>query len=183
MTENGVHHEVFVPDVENSDNTLPEKQVDQDPPNARTFIDNMEHHHQQQQQNFNHFPGASELAVVESDSAPVNTNEFPTARGNVGRVQNAAHKQIYDLLNERNKLENSCPLAVKLIDEGLLPFRYLHSFLLILCDLYVFVALERVHLNGRLPAREHYVDIFHQRTIKLCQKVQIPMRDKVIGSL
>ena len=42
------------------------------------------------------------------------------------------------------------------------------------------VALERVQLNGRIPAREQYADVYQQRTIKLSQKVHVPIKDKKV---
>lgn len=72
------------------------------------------------------------------------------------RLSEAAQKYMQDLLVERAKLETNYPLAVKLIDE----------------------ALERVQLNGRIPAREQYADVYQQRSIKLSQKVHVPIKDK-----
>lgn len=49
--------------------------------------------------------------------------------------------------------------------------------------IYVFspaLALERLHLNGRIPPRDQYADIYQQRTIKLIQKVHIPIKDKKV---
>lgn len=42
------------------------------------------------------------------------------------------------------------------------------------------IALERVQLNGRIPAREQYADVYQQRTIKLSQKVHVPIKDKKV---
>ncbi|KAL9915247.1 KH domain-containing, RNA-binding, signal transduction-associated protein 2 isoform X2 [Glossina fuscipes] len=72
------------------------------------------------------------------------------------RLSEAAQKYMQELLIERSKLENNFPLAVKLIDE----------------------ALERVQLNGRIPTRDQYADVYQQRTIKLTQKVHVPIKDK-----
>ncbi|XP_061394390.1 KH domain-containing, RNA-binding, signal transduction-associated protein 1 [Musca vetustissima] len=72
------------------------------------------------------------------------------------RLSEAAQKYMQELLVERSKLENTFPLAVKLIDE----------------------ALERIQLNGRIPAREQYADVYQQRTIKLTQKVHVPIKNK-----
>ncbi|KAM7345191.1 quaking related 58E-2 [Cochliomyia hominivorax] len=79
-----------------------------------------------------------------------------TEKSSTTRLSEASQKYMQELLVERAKLENSFPLAVKLIDE----------------------ALERVQLNGRIPAREQYADVYQQRTIKLSQKVHVPIKDK-----
>lgn len=42
-------------------------------------------------------------------------------------------------------------------------------------------ALERVQLNGRIPAREQYADVYQQRTIKLTQKVHVPIKNKKVS--
>ncbi|XP_075166546.1 quaking related 58E-2 [Haematobia irritans] len=100
----------------------------------------------------------------DSDSGGVSVNghlhDNAVDHGNVEksspRLSEAAQKYMQDLLVERSKLENTFPLAVKLIDE----------------------ALERVQLNGRIPAREQYADVYQQRTIKLTQKVHVPIKNK-----
>ncbi|XP_017078953.1 KH domain-containing, RNA-binding, signal transduction-associated protein 2 [Drosophila eugracilis] len=68
----------------------------------------------------------------------------------------AVQKYMQELMTERSRMENHFPLAVKLIDE----------------------ALERVQLNGRIPTRDQYADVYQQRTIKLSQKVHVPIKDK-----
>ncbi|XP_037951333.1 KH domain-containing, RNA-binding, signal transduction-associated protein 2 [Teleopsis dalmanni] len=86
-----------------------------------------------------------------------NDHDLSTENGKTPtRLNEAAQKYIQDLMSERARMENHFPLAVKLIDE----------------------ALERVQLNGRLPAREQYADVYQQRTIKLSQKVHVPIKDK-----
>jgi len=35
-----------------------------------------------------------------------------------------------------------------------------------------------VQLNGRIPTRDQYADVYQQRTIKLSQKVHVPIKDK-----
>ncbi|XP_023295564.2 KH domain-containing, RNA-binding, signal transduction-associated protein 1 [Lucilia cuprina] len=82
--------------------------------------------------------------------------EHGTEKSSTTRLSEASQKYMQELLVERAKLENNFPLAVKLIDE----------------------ALERVQLNGRIPAREQYADVYQQRTIKLSQKVHVPIKDK-----
>uniref|UniRef100_A0A1A9WNC4 K Homology domain-containing protein n=1 Tax=Glossina brevipalpis TaxID=37001 RepID=A0A1A9WNC4_9MUSC len=77
-------------------------------------------------------------------------------KGSSVRLSEAAQKYMQELLGERSKLETNFPLAVKLIDE----------------------ALERVQLNGRIPTRDQYADVYQQRTIKLTQKVHVPIKDK-----
>ncbi|EDW72248.1 uncharacterized protein Dwil_GK20819 [Drosophila willistoni] len=68
----------------------------------------------------------------------------------------AIQKYVQELMTERSRMENHFPLAVKLIDD----------------------ALERVQLNGRIPTRDQYADVYQQRTIKLSQKVHVPIKDK-----
>lgn len=41
-------------------------------------------------------------------------------------------------------------------------------------------ALERIQLNGRIPTREQYADVYQQRTIRLSQKVHVPIKDKKV---
>ncbi|XP_067628336.1 uncharacterized protein qkr58E-2 [Eurosta solidaginis] len=72
------------------------------------------------------------------------------------RLNETAQKYIQELLAERSRMENHFPLAVKVIDE----------------------ALERIQLNGRIPTREQYADVYQQRTIRLSQKVHVPIKDK-----
>ncbi|CAD7012322.1 unnamed protein product [Ceratitis capitata] len=72
------------------------------------------------------------------------------------RLNETAQKYMQELLAERSRMENHFPLAVKLIDE----------------------ALERIQLNGRIPTREQYADVYQQRTIRLSQKVHVPIKDK-----
>ncbi|XP_011206612.2 uncharacterized protein LOC105228463 isoform X1 [Bactrocera dorsalis] len=75
---------------------------------------------------------------------------------NTPRLNETAQKYMQELLAERARMENHFPLAVKLIDE----------------------ALERIQLNGRIPTREQYADVYQQRTIRLSQKVHVPIKDK-----
>ncbi|XP_017466276.1 PREDICTED: uncharacterized protein LOC108359107 [Rhagoletis zephyria] len=72
------------------------------------------------------------------------------------RLNETAQKYMQELLAERARMETHFPLAVKLIDE----------------------ALERIQLNGRIPTREQYADVYQQRTIRLSQKVHVPIKDK-----
>ncbi|XP_058979792.1 KH domain-containing, RNA-binding, signal transduction-associated protein 2-like [Musca domestica] len=83
-------------------------------------------------------------------------DQHGSAEKTTSRLSEAAQKYMQELLVERSKLENTFPLAVKLIDE----------------------ALERIQLNGRIPAREQYADVYQQRTIKLTQKVHVPIKNK-----
>ncbi|XP_073846290.1 quaking related 58E-2 [Musca autumnalis] len=84
------------------------------------------------------------------------TDQHGSGEKATSRLSEAAQKYMQELLVERAKLENTFPLAVKLIDE----------------------ALERIQLNGRIPAREQYADVYQQRTIKLTQKVHVPIKNK-----
>eukprot|EP00099_Drosophila_melanogaster_P012403 NP_001286724.1 quaking related 58E-2, isoform C [Drosophila melanogaster] len=78
------------------------------------------------------------------------------ADGEKAQPAPAVQKYMQELMTERSRMENHFPLAVKLIDE----------------------ALERVQLNGRIPTRDQYADVYQQRTIKLSQKVHVPIKDK-----
>lgn len=40
--------------------------------------------------------------------------------------------------------------------------------------------MEKVHTTGRIPTRESYADVYQQRTIKLSQKVHVPIKDKKV---
>ncbi|XP_055904567.1 KH domain-containing, RNA-binding, signal transduction-associated protein 3 isoform X2 [Eupeodes corollae] len=72
------------------------------------------------------------------------------------RLNEMATKYIQDLMGEKSRMENQYPLAQKLIDD----------------------ALEKVHTTGRIPTREQYADVYQQKTIKLSQKVHVPIKDK-----
>lgn len=72
------------------------------------------------------------------------------------RLNEMATKYIQDLMAEKSRMENQYPLAQKLIDD----------------------ALEKVHTTGRIPTREQYADVYQQKTIKLSQKVHVPIKDK-----
>lgn len=72
------------------------------------------------------------------------------------RLNEMATKYIQDLMAERSRMENQYPLAQKLIDD----------------------ALEKVHTTGRIPTREQYADVYQQKTIKLSQKVHVPIKEK-----
>ncbi|XP_055855563.1 KH domain-containing, RNA-binding, signal transduction-associated protein 3 [Episyrphus balteatus] len=78
-----------------------------------------------------------------------------TENGRV-RLNEMATKYIQDLMGEKSRMENQYPLAQKLIDD----------------------ALEKVHTTGRIPTREQYADVYQQKTIKLAQKVHVPIKDK-----
>nr|AAB97001.1 QKR58E-2 [Drosophila melanogaster] len=86
-------------------------------------------------------------------SMRTNTTPMQTAR----RPSRAGRPEVHAGAHDgRSRMENALPLAVKLIDE----------------------ALERVQLNGRIPTRDQYADVYQQRTIKLSQKVHVPIKDK-----
>ncbi|KAH8401517.1 hypothetical protein KR009_006020 [Drosophila setifemur] len=132
-------------------------------------------------------PGSS--AAAASSAGAVTTASSGASNGEHENEHNASadsekaqpapaiQKYMQELMTERSRMENHFPLALKLIDEG---NRFagvsldckLHVFL---C---VFVALERVQLNGRIPTRDQYADVYQQRTIKLSQKVHVPIKDK-----
>ncbi|SPP75066.1 KH domain-containing, RNA-binding, signal transduction-associated protein 2 [Drosophila guanche] len=111
-------------------------------------------------------PGSSVVAaavgVVVATGGTVASNgdheNEHSANGDIEKAQPAPAIQKYmqELMTERSRMENHFPLAVKLIDE----------------------ALERVQLNGRIPTRDQYADVYQQRTIKLSQKVHVPIKDK-----
>ncbi|EDV36558.1 uncharacterized protein Dana_GF11890 [Drosophila ananassae] len=111
-------------------------------------------------------PGSA--ATAASSAGAVTTSSTGTSNGEHENEHNASadsekaqpapaiQKYMQDLMTERSRMENHFPLAVKLIDE----------------------ALERVQLNGRIPTRDQYADVYQQRTIKLSQKVHVPIKDK-----
>ncbi|TMW49395.1 hypothetical protein DOY81_005539, partial [Sarcophaga bullata] len=100
--------------------------------------------------------GGGSAGVVNVSNGHHHDHEHANDKTTSSRLSEAAQKYMQELLMERAKLENNFPLAVKLIDE----------------------ALEKVQLNGRIPAREQYADVYQQRTIKLSQKVHVPIKDK-----
>ncbi|KAH8321670.1 hypothetical protein KR074_011397 [Drosophila pseudoananassae] len=111
-------------------------------------------------------PGSA--ATAASSAGAVTTSSTGTSNGEHENEHNASadsekaqpapaiQKYMQELMTERSRMENHFPLAVKLIDE----------------------ALERVQLNGRIPTRDQYADVYQQRTIKLSQKVHVPIKDK-----
>ncbi|XP_030372551.1 KH domain-containing, RNA-binding, signal transduction-associated protein 2 [Scaptodrosophila lebanonensis] len=106
-------------------------------------------------------PGSSASASVNAAGNSNGEHEVEHSGENEKAVQPArlnesAQKYMQELMVERARMENHFPLAVKLIDE----------------------ALERVQLNGRIPTRDQYADVYQQRTIKLSQKVHVPIKDK-----
>ncbi|KAH8336687.1 hypothetical protein KR059_000902 [Drosophila kikkawai] len=101
-------------------------------------------------------PGAVATGSSGTSNGEHETEHNANADGERGQPAPAIQKYMQELMTERSRMENHFPLAVKLIDE----------------------ALERVQLNGRIPTRDQYADVYQQRTIKLSQKVHVPIKDK-----
>ncbi|KAH8376226.1 branchpoint-bridging protein [Drosophila serrata] len=101
-------------------------------------------------------PGAVATSSSGTSNGEHETEHNANADGERGQPAPAVQKYMQELMTERSRMENHFPLAVKLIDE----------------------ALERVQLNGRIPTRDQYADVYQQRTIKLSQKVHVPIKDK-----
>lgn len=142
MAENGAPQDEFTKESTVSDccesvltqaPTSDNGQMTQSPQNneAASVISNnydLKHHlHNlpESSEQITNMPNSDNQPTCENRQTPHMTASLPSISAGgggggsgAGRVNDSAQKHIYELLNERNKLEDKFPLAVKLIDEG-----------------------------------------------------------------
>ncbi|EDW56684.1 KH domain-containing, RNA-binding, signal transduction-associated protein 2 [Drosophila sechellia] len=78
----------------------------------------------------------------------------PTTHDYQPRLNKVAQKFLADLDEERQRLSAEFPLCALLIDE----------------------ARDHVYGTGRIPGKELYADVYHQKPMKIIQKVFVPVK-------